>query len=71
MHTTAVQIVALLFGLIPVGDQTLPVFLEFKTISACNVARIALEAKYDGATLSCLDGVIPGVGVVRLISRKR
>ena len=53
-----VQIVALLFGLIPVGDQTLPVFLEFKTISACNVARISLEAKYDGAKLSCLDGAV-------------
>jgi len=57
MHQ-AVQIVALLFGLIPAGDQTLPVFLEFKTIIACNAAKVALEAKYDGAKLSCLDGAV-------------
>ena len=57
-----VQIVAMLFGLIIIGDQPLPVSLEFKNITACNVARIALEAKHAGATLSCLDGVIPGVG---------
>ena len=63
--------VAMLYGTIIFGGFNFPVSLEFKTIIACNVARIALEAKYDGATLSCLDGVIPGVGVVRLISRKR
>ena len=63
--------VAMLYGVIIVGGSNFPVSLEFKTITACNVARIALEAKHAGATLSCLDGVIPGVGVVRLISRKR
>ena len=53
-----VQIVAMLFGLIIIGDRTLPVFLEFKTITACNVARTALEAKHAGAKLSCLDGAV-------------
>ena len=53
-----VQIVAMLFGLIIIGDQPLPVSLEFKNITACNVARIALEAKHAGAKLSCLDGAV-------------
>jgi hypothetical protein len=51
-------IVALLFGLITIGDQTIPVSLEFKNITACNVARIALEAKHAGAKLTCLDNAV-------------
>ena len=52
------QIVALLFGLIPAGDQTLPVSIQFKTITACNAARVAIEAKHAGAKLSCLDNAV-------------
>lgn len=58
MITTSVQIVALLFGLIRVGDQSLPVVLEFKNISACNAARVAIEAKHADAKLSCLDKAV-------------
>ena len=50
--------VAMLYGVIIVGGSNFPVSLEFKTITACNVARIALEAKYDGAKLSCLGGAV-------------
>ena len=50
--------VAMLYGVIIVGGSNFPVSLEFKTITACNVARIALEAKHAGATLSCLDGAV-------------
>ena len=50
--------VAVLYGWIIVGDQTLQVSLEFKNITACNVARIALEAKHAGAKLSCVDGAV-------------
>ena len=50
--------VAMLYGVIIVGGSNFPVSLEFKTITACNVARIALEAKNDGAKLSCLYGAV-------------
>jgi hypothetical protein len=58
MINIAPQIVALLFGLIPVGDHSIRVQLEFKNIEACNVAKAALETKHRGAKLSCLDNAV-------------
>ena len=58
MCANALCLVALLYGFIPAGENPLPVSLEFKTISACNAAKVALEAKHADAKLSCLDNAV-------------
>lgn len=62
MISISPQIVALLFGLIPVGDHFLPVHFEFKSMDACKSARGVLEAKHSGAKLSCLGNAVQSVG---------
>lgn len=58
MCLNAVCFVALLHGFILAGETPFPVSLAFKNTSACNAARVALEAKHDGAKLSCLDNAV-------------